>query len=109
MGSNDSLRELRLNATRILRMLSPEFQFEPGEDVDLDDSFRDAARELAMGFVAIDAQMQKRNVPDAWKGPDVPPPPPQTREQMVETLRITAKALGYRLVLHPPTSKKTPA
>jgi hypothetical protein len=105
---SDTLRELLLNAERITNFLKPDFNFEPGEDMDLDDSFRKAAEDLAVGFIALHGQMLRRNVPEAWRPPAPPPPPPapeQTREQMVETLRITAKLFGYRLVRHPPTKK----
>lgn len=106
MGINDTLRDLLLNAERITGFLKPEFNFEPGEDMDLDDSFRKSAEDLAVGFIALHGQMLRRNVPQAWQAPAPPSAPAQTREQAVEALRSSAKALGYRLVLHPPTHKK---
>jgi hypothetical protein len=106
---DDILRELRLNAERITAFLKPDFKWEPGEDVDLDDSFEDAARVMGEGFADLDRNMIRMNVPAAWRASIKleEPPPPQTREQMIETLKITAKALGYRLVLHPPTKKRS--
>jgi len=108
MNINDTLRETRLNATRIKGFLEAAFNFEPGEDVDLDDSFRTAAKDLAELFTEIDRRMRRGDVPQEWQTKLPPPPPPLTREEQVAEIRAKATALGYRLVLHPPTKKKEP-
>jgi hypothetical protein len=111
MNPTTVLADLRLNAERIIRMLTPEFDMEPGEDVDIDDSFRTSAKELAQNFQELDRQMRNSHVPDSWKpkpGPAVvaAPAEPTSHEGKVAALRLKAKNLGYRLVLNPPTSRK---
>lgn len=110
MAAND-LHDLLLNAERINRFLSDEFKYEPGDDVDMDDSFREAAKEMAEGIILLNQVMLRgKNIPSEWS--KVPPPEPPkvlTREEQIAEVRARAKELGYRLVLHPPTSKKEPA
>ena len=113
MAAND-LSDLLLNAERINRFLSDEFKYEPGDDVDMDDSFREAAKDLSEGIIKLNGVMLRgRDIPSEWS--KVPPPPPPeppkvlTREEQIAEVRARAKELGYRLVLHPPTSKKEPA
>jgi hypothetical protein len=104
MTPTSRLAEMRLNAERIIRMLTPEFNLEPGEDVDIDDAFRAAAQELAQHFQELDWHMKRQQVPDSWRpGPAVVEP--TSLEGKVAELRLKAKNLGYRLVLHPTSEK----
>ena len=103
MNINEVLRDARLNAERILRFLGVEFNYEFGQDMDLDDSFKEAAKSLALHFVALDNRALRKNLPEAWMPAPPPPPVEKTREEQVAEVRARAKELGYRLVLHPPT------
>jgi hypothetical protein len=102
MNVNEVLRDARLNAERILRFLGVEFNYEFGQDMDLDDSFKEAAKSLALQLVELDNKATRKNLPDQWMSAPSPPTVEKTREEQVAEVRARANQLGYRLVLRPP-------
>ena len=66
MDPDQALLDIRLVCERVMRFIDDP-TYEPGEDVDLDDSFKDAANVLAEKFNGLDNWLKTGGfLPKAW-------------------------------------------
>jgi hypothetical protein len=66
MDPDQALLDIRLVCERVMRFIDDP-GYEPGEDVDLDDSFKDAANVLAEKFQGLDSWLKAGGfLPKSW-------------------------------------------